>query len=188
MSDAIDTTGAGDSPTTERRETLRPALIVSAALLSALVAQGILLGIIDTMTIAGFPGGLPSIVSIWNGQLRSLLLVALPLSVGVLFSLWQIAPVARDSRPWRLIGRAAIAGGVGVLVVIALGVVVQLVGAFAGAVFFGNSFPDLGGPLRAAWQGVVSTVAAGLRTFVLTLPLIGLVLVIVRDQLAHRTV
>ncbi|WP_294179960.1 hypothetical protein [uncultured Schumannella sp.] len=162
----------------QRRGALQ-ALLVAAGVFAALLAQGLALGFIGSVSLVGVPGQTgDSLVYLWTGQLQGSVLGALPLSIGVFFSLWQLAPIVPELRLAHVLTRGALATAIGMLLIIAVVVVGQVAGALAGATFFGNSFPDLGGPFRAAWFSILQGVTGAFRSFVLDVPIVLLATVL----------
>lgn len=186
--------GAGMSDamrTALRRRGAVPALLAATGVLAALLVQGVLLGLINTMTLAGMPGAPSSLGYLWAGQLQGALTNALPLAVGVLLSLWLLAPIVPELRLVHVVLRALLATAVGALLVVAVAVIVGFLGSLAGLNFFSASFPDLAGPLRSSWFAVLQGVTGAFRAFVVNSPIVVLAAVLLwgwprRHPLPHE--
>lgn len=162
-----------------RRRGASQALIVAAAVFAALLVQGVALGLVGSLSMVAVPGQTEQwLAHLWIGQLQGSVLGSLPLSIGVFLSLWQLAPIVPELRLAHVLTRGVLATAVGMMLIIAAVVVWHFIAAAAGSSFFGSSFPDLGGPFRAAWFAISQGVVDAFRSFVLDVPivLLGVVL------------
>ncbi len=162
-----------------RRRGALQALLVAAGVFAALLAQGVALGFIGSLSLVGLPGQTgDSLVYLWTGQLQGSVFGTLPLSIGVFFALWQLAPIVPELRLAHVLTRGALATAIGMLLIIAVVVIWEVAGALMGATFFANSFPDLASAFRGAWIAILQGVTGAFRTFVLDVPIVLLAVVL----------
>jgi len=165
------------------------ALIAAVGVFAVLVAQGILLTLVSTITYVDAlgAGSLSDVAPIYGGLwlelLRSTAFVSLPLAAGVFVSFWLIAPIQGGHRLLRLVLRSLLATAVGAALVIAVAVLLAFAGALTGANLTGYAFPGLGGAFRAVQFAVLQGVIVALRSFVLSAPVVVLAALALRDRL-----
>jgi hypothetical protein len=144
------------------------ALITSALILVVLIVQrelGILLSILGAVAT----GSLISPSDYGWSALFTVQAVTLDLAfaVGVLLSLWLIAPIAAELRLFHVFTRSLLAAAVGAALLAVVEIAISIYGAFSGPLMAMTSFS---GP--RALQGVLFGIADAGRYFVSSAPLV----------------
>lgn len=161
------------------RRGFRPAFVTAAGIFAALIVTGFLLALLTTLSSVTLWGTSPDqhfyVSSIWTGVLVDSLTTSLPFAVGVLLSLWQVAPIGPELRLAHVVTRTLLASAVGTFCVIVVVVLLGLLGALAGVgPWFANSFPDLGSAFGGFWFAALNGVAGALRGLVQYSPIVVL--------------
>ncbi len=150
------------------------AAVTAAVVFTVLLLQNVLGSVLGTLIL--LMHGAP-VADLAEGIRLSFLLHAagaiLPFSVGMLLSLWFIAPVAAELRLFHVITRAVLAAGIGAVFAIIVTIVLGVIGSigFYGALF-ANSFPSVSFDGRNALFAVVTGLQLGVQYFLSATPLV----------------
>ena len=160
------------------RQRMRIAAVAAGGVAAVLFLQDLIGGVISATVFGSFDdSGQDYWGLLWQGfALGNLMILAF--AVGVLISLWRLAPITRELAPMVVVLRGLLAVTVGTVLVFLVHLGFNLIGPFAGVgSLFGNSFPGL--PWGPIVQAVNSAFYSGSSAFLQQGPVVLLVVLLV---------
>jgi hypothetical protein len=144
------------------------ALVTAAVVLAVLVLQQVLSSLVGELADAARGSSGPILYSgWWEATGHQLVVGYLPFAVGVLLSLWFVAPLAAELRLFHVLTRSLLAAAIGAVLVILVQVGIAVYESFHGPLGNMTGISEL-----QAFGGALNGLIAGVRTFVYWTPIV----------------